>query len=543
MSVNGFKVNGNTIRYNYRYLDNLPEVDVGDLKSDIDAVNLFMNDVDPHPFATDFKNGVLDGTTGAVDLSDSASFRVITPTLRYAKSDITVMPLANYRIYFCYYQSDGTFINNSGWRLPNILYTIPKGSYYRMQIAEIEGVEDWHSKADVVTFVSNVAYLPKILSDVRFNTFRLDNREFLLSSPSLRDGTVSNPGNAEAICVPDIQPFGEAENVTIFVDGDKSTGISYKIIITTYSVSSGKTKDNSGNRLTKDQFVDITNGFFQLNKNQWRDNPVGFAYSIVKYNGSTSTPIRIADNDVRTCIKYTYKNKKNTVVNTYLQSLPVQVRQWGYLPKPQAFTIYNGYVYSISGTSIAKSDLMSNPFTIIEEKSISLGHGNSLQRGSGNLAYASGWNDNTVYIVDLDSMTVTGQITLPTTGYTTCAVDDEKGLVYIFQRDSSPGTSTCYSFIVYDYVNETILKTAKTISFSAMQACDLFEDKIIVASGLATNESPNMLRVYSTEGNVLSTYYITDIANEFEGVCLDRDTHTLYVSDISQRIYVIDLFE
>ena len=33
MSVNGFKINGNTVRYNYRYLDNLPEVDPVDLKS------------------------------------------------------------------------------------------------------------------------------------------------------------------------------------------------------------------------------------------------------------------------------------------------------------------------------------------------------------------------------------------------------------------------------------------------------------------------------------------------------------------------------
>lgn len=37
MSVNGFKIGGNTVRYDYRYLDNLPEVDAGDLKSAINT--------------------------------------------------------------------------------------------------------------------------------------------------------------------------------------------------------------------------------------------------------------------------------------------------------------------------------------------------------------------------------------------------------------------------------------------------------------------------------------------------------------------------
>ena len=44
MSVNGFKVNGNTIRYDYRYLDNTPDfdgamADIGDLKNALDYSN------------------------------------------------------------------------------------------------------------------------------------------------------------------------------------------------------------------------------------------------------------------------------------------------------------------------------------------------------------------------------------------------------------------------------------------------------------------------------------------------------------------------
>lgn len=511
------------------------------IKSDIDAIGLFMSGESSHSFATDFRNGILKGTTGAISLSSADKYRIVTPKLHYAYQAVVLKPQTNYRAYVCYYQSDGTFINNSGWILPNNTYTIPKGSYYKMQIAQTDAVEDINKTADVIAFTNNVLIDPYLTSKTKENTYKLDGQSSLLATPLLRNGTLGNIGHQQAICTAEIQPFNQSDGVTIYIDGDKSADTEYKIVITTYSVDSGTPENNTANRITSDVYCGLTNGFFRLDRNKWRTNPKGFAYNIVKYVNGTMVSIRVADNDVSTCILHHYSDRTDTLVNSSLQSIPVHIRAWGYIPKPQAFTIYNGYVYAIGNDAITKSSLLTNPFTVIDEKSISVGHGNSLQKGSGSLAYASGWDDNTIYIVDLDTMTVIDTIALPTTGYTTCAVDDEKQLAYIFQRDSYPDTETCYNFIVYDYANDEIIRTTKTPSFGAMQACDLFEDKIIVASGLASAESPNRLRVYSSDGNVLTTYFINSVQNELEGVCLDRDTHTLYFSDISQIIYVVEL--
>lgn len=88
-------------------------------------------------------------------------------------------------------------------------------------------------------------------------------------------------------------------------------------------------------------------------------------------------------------------------------------------------------------------------------------------------------------------------------------------------------------------VNEQTIKTAKTISFGAIQACDFYEDRIIVANGLGTSAAPNGIRVYSVDGNVISTYHINTITDELEGICFDSDSGVLYVSDVGNKIYTI----
>ena len=161
----------------------------------------------------------------------------------------------------------------------------------------------------------------------------------------------------------------------------------------------------------------------------------------------------------------------------------------------QSFCIYNNKIYSTNGSKIAVQDLT----TLAEESRIDLscGHGNSFQLGSSNLAYVSGWDDQKIYVVDLDTLTLVDTITLPTTGYTTCAVDDVNKLAYIFQLDTTPSVGGFYNFIVYDYDNEQIIRTKKiTFKIRAMQGVDFYNGRIVVISGLGATTDGNKYSIF-----------------------------------------------
>ena len=217
------------------------------------------------------------------------------------------------------------------------------------------------------------------------------------------------------------------------------------------------------------------------------------------------------------------------VVGADLLKRNVNVQMVGKLTYGQAFCIYDNKYYSTDGNNIAVQDA---DFNVLNNVPISLGHGNSLQIGSGNIAYASGWDDNKVYAVNLDTLSVVNTIALPTSGYTTCAVNDTLGLIYIFQRDTYPDTNDIYKFIVYDYINSSIVSEKPiSIKFGLMQACDLFHDRIFVSNGWGSSEIPNSYRVYDVNGNILSDYYLPSLASEEpEGICLNRNTHELFIS-------------
>ena len=122
-------------------------------------------------------------------------------------------------------------------------------------------------------------------------------------------------------------------------------------------------------------------------------------------------------------------------------------------------------------------------------------------------------------------------------GKTTVVVNK---IAYIFQRDSRPNTDAQYNFITYDYENETIISTRKINTFQAMQACDFYKDRIVVLWGSSTSEKG--YRVYDTSGNTLATYHLPSISdNEPEGVCIDRDSEVLLISDVNKKIYEISL--
>ena len=218
----------------------------------------------------------------------------------------------------------------------------------------------------------------------------------------------------------------------------------------------------------------------------------------------------------------------------------IYLNQIGTLTYMQAFCMYGGKYYSTDGSHIAEQDAN---FNVLRNVEINLGHGNSLQLGSNGKAYASGWDDQKIYVVDLATLTVTDTITLPTTGYTTCAVDDVNHIAYIWQRDTRPNTESKYNFIVYDYVNEQTISTTETeIAFAAMQAVDMYDDRFLVLNGNETGAGmPNGYRWYNKSGKVVAYYVIgTQSGNEPEGVFVNRNTGKVEISYLDKKVYLIN---
>ena len=207
----------------------------------------------------------------------------------------------------------------------------------------------------------------------------------------------------------------------------------------------------------------------------------------------------------------------------------------GTLSYEQAFCKYNDKYYCINGYRIAK---LNTDFSELSNVELHTGHGNSLQLGNDGIAYVSGCDDNTIYVVNLETLSIMDTISLPTTGYTTAAIDDANGIAYIFQRDSYPDTEDNYTFITYDYVNDEIISTREINAFGAMQSCDFYNGKIVVVNGLARVTCPNGCRVYDTSGDILEEYSLDSFPNiELEGVYIDRDTQEVYISFVDRKVY------
>lgn len=216
----------------------------------------------------------------------------------------------------------------------------------------------------------------------------------------------------------------------------------------------------------------------------------------------------------------------------------VTVLQVGILPNGfQAFCKYNGDIYSVQEGNIYH--INGETFALLNSAEISVGHANSMQLGSGNIAYISGWNDQKVYAVNLDTLTVSAEYTLPVGDTTTVAVDDINELMYIFHK-ADPNTVGYYDFIVYNYDTEQIVSSKKiTVPFAAMQACQFVDGLIFAANGLATTSVPNGYRVYNTNGDVVQSYVLPAITSEPEGVFYDKDTNKLLISDLGKRVFQI----
>lgn len=228
------------------------------------------------------------------------------------------------------------------------------------------------------------------------------------------------------------------------------------------------------------------------------------------------------------------------VVDCTLQKKSVRLNRLGELTYHQSFCKYDGKYYSTDGEHIGVQD---ENFNAVSSVALSVGHGNGFCVGSSNKGYISGWSDQKLYVVNLDTLELDSVITLPTIGYTTCAVDDVNGLVYIFQRDDYPSTKAQYNLIVYDYINEEIKSTVKTsVAYAAMQSVDLYRDRLIVLYGTGISEKPNAYLVYSTKGEILGEYVIgSKDTIEPEGVFFDREDHDLLISYYDKSVYRVSL--
>jgi hypothetical protein len=300
-------------------------------------------------------------------------------------------------------------------------------------------------------------------------------------------------------------------------------------------------------------------GNYDTNYNVWYDVNKNFIsnFSYKKNDSKVITPpanaryFRLSSNStVILTLTTTYSDKSlvdlmpninadNYIIDSALHKSNVAVTQLsGRLTYSQSFCILDGKYYSTNGTNISEQDA---DFVELRNTVINVGHGNALQLGHNGKAYASGWNDNKVYVVDLATLTVENTIILPTTGYTTCAIDDLNNIAYIFQRDTYPDNEASYNFIAYDYADGQTLYTRKTTPFAAMQACDIYNDSIIVVNGLGNISAPNYCKVFDINGVVTAQYILPDImrTGEPEGVFFDRSTCDIYMSKESRNIYKI----
>ena len=210
----------------------------------------------------------------------------------------------------------------------------------------------------------------------------------------------------------------------------------------------------------------------------------------------------------------------------------------GALQYPQSFCVYDNKYYSIDGDNIAEQDAN---FNVLRDTTLSTGHGNSLQLGHNGKAYASGWNDQKIYVIDLASLSVTNTITIPITGYFSAVVDDLNNIVYILHRATYPDTIDHYTFSIYDITNATMISSRIVNAFGALQGMDYVDGKIIAAYGLGTQAVPNGVAVYNSIGDIIGSFDLQIFSiTEIEGIAFNRNGEGVYISLWNKSVYLIN---
>ena len=380
-----------------------------------------------------------------------------------------------------------------------------------------------------------------LLSKIKFSIEKLVNNEDLVRFPILRDGTTYNAANTSGVAMKDIFPTYDAESITFIFHGFDSQSVKHRFQWTTYNKDNGITRGITASAIKLQVNYETITNHFTITKAELGEAK-GIAVGLFQKDDSDQfIPMRVENLDYENplIVIYNYSDEKydNYNINRGFAKTPIRLTEIGTISGYQSFCKYDGRYYSADGAG--KVYVQSGDFADEQNVDLAVGHANSFQLGSTKYAYISGWNDNTIYVIDLDSLVISETISLPTTGYTTAAIDDLNKIAYIFQRDTRPSTLEHYNFIVYDYDNQQIIRQRKTsASFGAMQACDFCDDRIIVLNGLGTTENPCGYRVYDTFGNIVSEYVIGEQSgSEPEGAFIDRKTKQILISYVNGRVY------
>lgn len=465
--------------------------------------------------------------------------RIGLNTVIEAENDLTISIAPGYKYAVFYFSSKSisteTYIKVIGWTTNDL--KVNKGEYFLINLAA-------ENDADITPTESVINTL-KITPNYLYTNDLSEEKNVAFSKGTLNaDGTTAPNGNGvytEIIVEP--ESFYIAQNshaVMLLYRGETYLG---KIN------SSGQLDQVGGSWYWFNGNNDITSYLEAFNANAIRlcvvpTDSTTITTETAQSWGENHCTVTVSKFVTLDYVESVYAKAKPSGENNYavgsdLLKKYVGINELGLLTYLQAFCRYNGKYYSIDGSNIAEQD---SYFNVLRNVPLNTGHGNALQLGGNGIAYASGWNDNKIYSVNLNSLTIDSVITLPTTGYTTGAVDEAKGLAYIFQRDSYPDHEDNYNFIVYDINNETIVSTKQILAFGAMQACDLFNDRIIVINGLGNSTCPNGYRVFDTNGNILADYYLGNFSTvEPEGVCIDRDNHELLISLVNKKLYKLSV--
>ena len=111
------------------------------------------------------------------------------------------------------------------------------------------------------------------------------------TSVTIRNGTNANPANATQVSADSIYPFLDETSITLFIKRPVSgTGYYYVILLTTYSVASGKPENNTANRIVIEQ---RSNGsFVTFSKKDFAEGTKGFSFNLGEKDASDVTQTR-----------------------------------------------------------------------------------------------------------------------------------------------------------------------------------------------------------------------------------------------------------
>ena len=446
--------------------------------------------------------------------------------------------------YKCGYE---VFANGSvewhGWYTG--AFTIPEDTEFVLQICN--DPEDSSVYADVNTYV-NAITVDSVLAAGMHESLLISKNQMTRGSFQPREFTVLST-NKPWITYLHKTPVNP--NTTIVVKMPEISGVTWKYRFAWYD-SNGAFLSNTGDTLNNYCSFPNTAYYFAFGVFATDNGTVDDDYDLMSHfpdNGTIAVEFEelVANiTSTESIVNWgfdTFVAKPSNVIEAgyyhgsdLIKHKLLAEKLVGTLICEQAFCIYDNKYYSVEEGKLGIQD---ESFNTIDTVTLDIGHGNTIQLGSANLAYVNGTFDHKVYIVDLDEKEVVGSISLPfTTGLDSTVIDDINNIAYILHTETSGEVYSKFEFVAYDLTNEEILyKRYLPFKILQFQAMDFYEGKILLLAG--TNDNiDNRLFVLDLNGTALANMKLSIFASdEPEGVFFDRDNGDLYVSSYNRKVY------